>query len=612
MILHCTPPYRLHVPNPALGYLKGFLQAKEIEVKNIHWNLILSRKLLLFQRMLEKYAENTRFFSVFHTLYMCRHLLREDSKDDTPTPLDLVYSSIYSRDELAEMAHSIRDDIDHYIQQNNLHEAALSGVTMNIFQWLMSSYLIRRLKELNPETKIVIGGITTESQGLEFMKVFELADFAIWGEGEYPLFYLARALEEKADLKHVPNLIYRDDSKIHLTEAMHEHSNLDSFPFADHSDYFNTLKKYKSFQVPVRIPIWGSRSCPWNKCRFCVLNRGYTYRTRSPENIVEEIEYQSERHNVDNFIFVDTEVPGNLKRFKNLLRLLIQSSANRKRKYDFHAEISPIFINPETAHYMRLASFTQIQVGFEAMTDSLLKKMQKRHRFAHNIQALKLGNQYGIDISGLNIIREIPTEIEEDILESCTNVKFLRFFLNKFYLEPGFLRLWKGAPFYDDVSEEERKEWKDSPFWTEVKPFDLVSESNKREFFGFYKSSHDRLWDDFERLLKFYVQQDRSHEWTEYPDGSIVEEKGLRTCRYRFNRDETDLLIFCDSIKAFSEVKERFPHLSEDKLLEMLGSMKDTGIMYYDKDLRWIISVFEAAKRKVLVAPGEAESPHTS
>jgi hypothetical protein len=42
MILHCTPPYTLDIPNPAIGYLKGFLKALGIPVKNIYWNAVLA------------------------------------------------------------------------------------------------------------------------------------------------------------------------------------------------------------------------------------------------------------------------------------------------------------------------------------------------------------------------------------------------------------------------------------------------------------------------------------------------------------------------------------------------------------------------------------------
>lgn len=353
-------------------------------------------------------------------------------------------------------------------------------------------------------------------------------------------------------------------------------------------------------QSPIMIPIWGSRSCPWNKCRFCVLNEEYSYRTRSPENIVEEIEYQSKKYNIDSFIFVDTELPGNLKRFKTLLKLLIKSAVDREKKYRFYAHLSPIFINPETARYMQLASFGEIQIGFEATTDALLEKMQKRQRFVHNIQALKFGKQYGVNITSLNIIRGIPTEIKEDIVESCFNLKFLRFFLNKYSLTPDTLRLDKGSLFYDDVSEEERENWKNSSFWAEIEPIQLIPESDRFEFFGFGNSSKNHLWGGFERLLNCYSQQNFSYEWVEHPHGSYIVEKGMYHYKYVFDRDETDLLIFCDTVREFSEIKKRFPHQSEDALYEILRNLKEMGILYCDKDFNLTISVVEASERKIL------------
>lgn len=250
---------------------------------------------------------------------------------------------------------------------------------------------------------------------------------------------------------------------------------------------------------------------------------------------------------------------------------------------------------------MQLASFTEIQIGFEAMTDTLLEKMKKRHRFAHNIQALKLGKKYGIGISGLNVLRGIPPETKEDIVESLTNVKFLRFLLTTYTLMPGFLRLDKGSPFYDDVPEKERERWKNNPIWTEVEPLQVVPVSEKDEVFGFCGPGLNRIWVDFENLIKFYTKQNRTYEWVAYTNGSFVEERGLRLYKYIFDRDETDVLIFCDTIKTFSDVKEKFPHLSEDDLFEMLYNLKRVRLVYCDENAQWIISVLDAAERRVLV-----------
>lgn len=611
--LHCTPPYNQHIPNPALGYLKGFLAGKGIDVKNVFWNLILAEHLAQFLRGLKDYSKSNDFLTIYPTLYICRQLLTE--YDDVKTPLDSLYLSIYSKDEITNMVQSVKEDIDFHIKKNNLYKG-IAGFTLKSYQWLMGYYVISRLKAFNPDVTVVIGGLTNKEQAHVFMNMMHQADYAIWGEGEYPFWYFLRALTENTPVTEVPNLVYRRYT-LCSTRPFQEYPSLDEYPFADHteyvhgfkqymtgstlSDYVSTFGRHPADEAPLIIPIWGSRSCPWNKCKFCVLNENYEYRARSPESIVEEIEYQSEKHRINSFMFMDTELAGNTKRFKTLLQLLMQSSLENEKKYRFFAEVSPIFITDETAKLMQLASFTEIQIGFEAMTDSLLEKMKKRHRFAHNIQALKLGKRYGVGISGLNILRGIPPETKEDIIESLANIRFLRFLLTTYTLTPGFLRLDKGSPFYEDVSKKERTHWKNNPIWTEVEPLELIPVSEKEEFFGFCGPGLNRLWVDFENLIKFYTKQARTYEWIAYPNGSFVEEKGLRVYKYIFDRDETDLLIFCDTIKTFSDVKKRFPHLSEDDLFKMLYNLKKVGLVYCDENARQIISVLDTKERKVLV-----------
>ena len=599
MILNCTLPYKKDMPNPALGYLKGFLQSEGIQVETIYWNVILARKIEDLHKRLGRQPDKELFPPEEITLYIFKQLLEKDA-DNNPSRIGALLSSIFTREELSEVVHSIRGTVDQYIKKNNLHDVPLAGFTLKFFQWWTSFYIICCLKELNQDIKVVVGGIYDESQALAFMKGLTLADFAIYGEGEYPLLHLVKALEEGTDIKKVPQLVYRDNNKLR-TGTSHRHCPpLDSYPFADHTDYFDTLRTFMPIPQSIVIPVWGSRSCNWNKCKFCVLNRGYQYRTRSPENIVHELEFQSKKHTCNRFMFVDTDVAGNKKRFKTLLKLLVKSVENRGQPYQLFGEISPIFIDSEAAKYMNLVSFAQVQIGFEAVADSLLEKMRKRQRFAHNIQVLKYGIQHGLDIGGLNIIKGIPTETTEDLLESITNLKFLRFLFSKYHLNPIPLVLFKGSPFYDEMSEEDRESWKEDLYWSEIAPTRLVSESDRFELFGFRSDrfSHHLLWRRFEILLNFYAQQNCSYEWREHDNGSFVEEKGIRFGKYALNRDETDILIYCDTIKTFSEVKKRFSHLSEGNILGMMGNLKDAGLLYYDKNLRTIISVLEATWRK--------------
>ncbi|MBU6997325.1 MAG: radical SAM protein [Theionarchaea archaeon] len=605
MILNCLPPYSYDIPNPALGYLKGFLQSKGIPVTNVYWNLVLAEELSKFQTHIGDYPVFSSLSSLnTPVLYAVRHL---SSRHREKTVLDQYFSPYFDHGKEPTFVDSLRTKIDDYIYQNSLHKESLAGFTLKTYQWLLGSHIMRRLKELNPHMQIVIGGLRNSEQAQTFMRFFTLADYAVWGEGEYPLFHLVQSIRE-GTFNEVPHLVYRDGAAITSTEKDSENCDLDSYPFADHTDYFAALNACIHEDMRVIIPIWGSRSCPWNRCKFCVLNEEFSYRARSPENIVEELEYQSRRYGCDTFVFVDTELPGNTKRFDHLLALIVASSERRGRPYCLFAEASPIFVNPDTVQAMKKACFEIVQIGFEAMTDGLLEKMKKRHSFAHNIQALKLGDQYGLEIKG-NFIAETPPETEEDVLESCVNLKFLRFSLRKYSIVPKYFTLYKGSPYYNEMSEYEREAYDKDPMWAEVASVLQLPDSERFEFFGFFagKIRHYLLWNTFQRLLQFYSRTGSDYQWTEYPDYSLFEEKGSRSLDFSLSRDETDVLVFCDSIKSFTQVQQHFSHLEEKKLLHVLEILKERGLLYCDRSLGNIISVVRADER---VMSTELEKNH--
>lgn len=621
MMLHCAPPYLWYIPNPAIGYLKGFLEARGIHVRNIYWNLLLYPEIMKYkERRRDSFSETIEYtskrrnhrslsqeldFFETATLYICRHILTQDAGFRKETSLDRFFSSLASREEIAQLITSIKRRINSYILKNNLNEADVAGFTMKSDQWMVSYYILSRLKEMNPDITIVIGGLSNESQGRVFMQAFNEVDFAIWGEGEYPLAQLISVLEEGTPLEKVPHLIYRDGATIHSSRRETARADLDSYPFADHSDYFDTLKavsRMTEIVGNVFIPIWGSRSCPWSKCKFCVLKEEYPYRARSPENIVEEIKFQAEKHHVEKFYFLDNELPGTKRRFMSLLKLLVEVSADKTHHYAFCGEVSPIFIDSETAQYMHDASFLSVQIGFEALTDSLLEKMEKRHRFAHNIQALKLSSQHDLNLISLNVLRGIPTETSGDIMESCDNLRFLRFLLTTHALVPIWLLLCKGSTFYEEMSEAEREAWRFHRTYMEIASTGLIPQSDRFEFFGFFRGSPHELWEDFEERMESCIKANHSYTWTEYENCSLVEEKGPEFLRYTLDRDETDVLIFCDLIKSFSELKEEFHYLGELRLAEILSRLKKAGLMYYDGDMRTIISILEACRREIVTS----------
>src|SRR5690606_3059960 len=102
------------------------------------------------------------------------------------------------------------------------------GISIVLRQQLFSSMTFCALiKEQFPDIHVSIGGntVTRLREVLpDTPKLFALFDSAIVYEGETALLRLLEAIGSSGDLSHIPNLMYRDSSGIHVnTETYAEH-----------------------------------------------------------------------------------------------------------------------------------------------------------------------------------------------------------------------------------------------------------------------------------------------------------------------------------------------------------------------------------------------------
>jgi radical SAM superfamily enzyme YgiQ (UPF0313 family) len=592
-------PYEINIPNPALGYLKGYLLKHDFETRNIYWNLLLHKSLIAdYIKLISRYQISHKVVSLSLFIAYISNLIYKDinrNKKSLSFASSIIDPSV-PQHELEELVENFKNQVDSFIEEQKLHKADVAGFTMKTNQWILNYYILQRLKEFNPEIKTIIGGIESPEQGIQFMKIFNKANFAIWGEGELPLIDLLNNMDRTSNFKKIPNIVYREKNKIVHSNLLNKKSpsNLDTFPFANHDDYFKTIKDQKLNFINPIIPIWGIRSCSWNKCKFCVLNKGYTYRERSSKNIVEEIEHQSRRHDNDYFIFVDNDFGRkNRDEFHKFIKMLLQSSKKREKPYHIIGGTSPLRLDKESIKIMKQITFDNVQTGFEATDDGLLKKMRKKHRFIDNVQSFKFSELHKFHLGDLNIIRNIPTETEEDIIKSTENLKFLRFYLKKYNLNLSKLILFKNSPFYNDMDEEDRSEWNYNICWDELKNIDFLSNADKFDFFGFIDKNlyNQHLWEKFEQLLNYYQSNDFTYLWTENPDGSsVIKENGI----YELDKTETEFLKFCDNKRTYPEVKKRFSSLSESNLREIISSLNNAGFVYIDDNFDMMISIVSA------------------
>lgn len=171
--------------------------------------------------------------------------------------------------------------------------------------------IAQKIRErLGDEVKIVFAGLHKEMYEPLFLENHQEVDYILVGEYELTLLFLLQSLDKKQDLNKVLGLVFRDkDGKIIQNPSRPLEKDLNRFPWPAR-EY---LPMHKYVDTPGDIPtpslqLWASRGCPYG-CIYCawpqIIYGGSYYRTRSPKNVVDELEWCIKEYNFKSFYFDD-------------------------------------------------------------------------------------------------------------------------------------------------------------------------------------------------------------------------------------------------------------------------------------------------------------------
>ncbi len=610
ILLNCLPPADVHSPSISLSILKKFMQNRGFETEIKYWNFFLSLmsdyvdsedteiRLLPFLSILNDGSENIKGNNRIISLLQ---RLQPSFKTNNPN-----YYSEFLQDKKDE----ILEKIKHEINTIDFSEILLFGISAKYNQWIPGMILAEEIKKTAPNVKIVVGGFANEKVALEAMNICTYFDLATWGEGEYPLLELSEQLrKESSDLKTVPRLLYRELEEIKQSSTnKSNYLDFDNYIFPDYDDFINNYP-YPEEADNISIPINTIRSCHWRKCNFCDFNKGYKLRIRSPECIVNEIEHITNEYGLTTFSFVDSDSFGSLEHFEKLIDLIIDLKFTNEEDYIFWAEIIP---NEKfTARLMKkmaIAGFKNIFIGYGAISDSLLKKMNKSNSFSDNIFFVKHSLKNGITPTA-NVIRHVPGETEEDVQECINNLHFLRFFYNNSIVSFSHiyvnLVLSSMTKYYLQMSTDERKKY-DCDDITYLMP-DYFSNSESRfHLFRYEKSVKDNLreWNKLSKIEDYYKTNKFSYKiqenngifyYTEYCNDTEIENIVFGEFEYGTVLKAVEEKI-CAFTELYSYMKKIHTEITEEKVKEILMNLKQACLIYFNTEFSNIVSVVELKK----------------
>ena len=153
----------------------------------------------------------------------------------------------------------------------------------------------------------------------------------------------------------------------------------------------------------VTMPVQFSRGCPYN-CEFCDIwvTNGRVPRTKTPDQVVRELEALRLLGWRDMVFVVDDNFIGNRKRARELLRELIAWRARVKPQMGFLTEASVnLADDPELCGLMVKAGFRKVFLGLETPSAEGLEECGKQQNRKRDLStAVKFIQHAGLEVMG--------------------------------------------------------------------------------------------------------------------------------------------------------------------------------------------------------------------
>ncbi len=238
----------------------------------------------------------------------------------------------------------------------------------------------RFLKTRYPGPKIIVGGHHASLAPEDYL-MFESIDYVCIGEGEHLLQEILESSFDPEKTAAVKGLCFRtSDGKIVHNRPREWMTDLDTLPFVDRT--IDTSTKDSGQLYGDHLPMLAGKGCPFN-CSYCsnesmkrlYPNSRHYVRMRTPERIIEEIEYCKKTYKFSFIIFLDDIFALDAKWLERFCDLY----ARHFPKIPFHCLLRPeMALNERLLDVLYRAGCRNIKIGVECGSQEYRQKMLKR------------------------------------------------------------------------------------------------------------------------------------------------------------------------------------------------------------------------------------------
>jgi len=270
--------------------------------------------------------------------------------------------------------------------------AEVIGVGPTTANYPLTRRLMEKVKELDPNTKVVIGGVHASFLDLEVLKGRKGRpspfDVVVKGEAETIIVDLVRNLiaGKMEALKDIPGITYREEGRIIRSETWTPIPlDLNELPMPA----YHLLEK-----IPPLMLITTARGCPY-RCVFCHNAHwpGRIVRYRNISLVLDEMEYLMEKGAIA-FYICDETFTLNRKHVLNFCREM----KTRRVDVPLRAGTRVDFVSHEILKKLVDVGLVFMNFGPESGVDSILERLNKRFTTGQVLKALELCKEPDIDL----------------------------------------------------------------------------------------------------------------------------------------------------------------------------------------------------------------------
>jgi len=286
------------------------------------------------------------------------------------------------------------------------------GISVTSTSFITASILTGKIKQ-RFNIPVIWGGIHPTLCPEDCLRY---ADIICIGEGEHSMLELVQKLENKEEITSIKNLwIKKKDNSVEKNDVRNLIQDLNSLP---HPDFVSSANKFLidedqvipdppifSSLVKNEYPIMSSRGCHFS-CSFCcnsVLkiiykDKGSFVRRRTPENVIDELEYVRKNKEINRIRFWDDVFTYDQGWIEKFCQLYIKKIA-----LPFSCYAHPKYTDRKIIEILAEAGLAMITIGIQSGSETLCRTRfdrdqsnEKIFAFADTLKKIRIFPQYDI------------------------------------------------------------------------------------------------------------------------------------------------------------------------------------------------------------------------